>query len=712
LKSEHLGYISRKGRIMNFVWKGFVILGALFLFFSDSLSSSLYGEEVQIKIQKVSSSPKIDGFLEKSFWREVKPCGDFVQYDPFNGNPPSEKTIVYIAYDEDNLYIGFNCLDSQPKKIIGDLTPREAFVSSANDYVAVYIDTYFDKRNFYSFVLNPRGVQIDRPGNYLWQSGAAVNEDGWSAELRIPFKSIRFPATGDKPWGINFKRYIFRLKETSYLTKVGRDDVLLEKSAVLTGLEGVHAGKNVELFPYAGYRNSASGEEKDSKFAVGLDAKYALTSNLYLDATASPDFSEVETDPFFYQLTPYEYYLSEKRPFFQEAWDYFGYELFYTKRVTDPRFAFKLTGKEKGYTVGILGALNKGAETDEYLGVCNIKKDIFSLSSISVTYSGYKTPYFTNQNGGLALNLMFSKKTCLWFSSSFSFNSDLEKKSNGSYLAEFYYWPDEGFFVDSYVQRIEKNYLPRAGYYGASDLQRWQLLPGYSKRINKYGIKKITFYGTYARDRDTSGRSLGYFFSPLWFQLNSMKELFINIRYLIGEKKVQLLSPDGLSWSEDTFKNNSFFVYVSYQGSRFFTYETSLSFSYSPVYNRSFTQAYDGKSWDFWGEFQIKPTSFFNITFNSSYTKQNIKATGEEIFEGMISGASIRYQISRYVFVSSYIQHDNYYKRVNLDLLLGIELGMGNEIYLSYKGFYPFEDSPYPNSARSFVIKASYLIRL
>jgi len=104
--------------------------------------------------------------------------------------------------------------------------------------------------------------------------------------------------------------------------------------------------------------------------------------------------------------------------------------------------------------------------------------------------------------------------------------------------------------------------------------------------------------------------------------------------------------------------------------------------------------------------------SFFNLSFELEYTRQNIKATGEEIFEGIITYANIHYQITRQVFLSSYIQHDNHFKRVNLDLLLGIELGMANLISFSYKGFYPLEGSPFEDKARSFVIKASYLIRL
>ncbi|UCE39088.1 MAG: hypothetical protein JSW00_07680, partial [Thermoplasmata archaeon] len=134
----------------------FLLLVALF-----SFSTPLLGEEVRIDIQKVSSSPKIDGYIEESFWGNLKAHKDFVQFDPYNGKTCSEETIVYLAYDEDNLYFAFNCLDSKPGKIKGDLTPRGKFALNSNDDVRIILDTYYDKRNEYVFIVNSKGVQWD-----------------------------------------------------------------------------------------------------------------------------------------------------------------------------------------------------------------------------------------------------------------------------------------------------------------------------------------------------------------------------------------------------------------------------------------------------------------------------------------------------------------------------------------------------------------------
>ena len=685
----------------------FIFLAALASFWTP-----LLGKEVRIEIQKVSSSPKIDGYLEDSFWGSIRALKGFVQFEPYNGKPVSEETRAYIAYNEDNLFIAFNCLDSQSQKIKGDLTPREKFLLETNDDVQVILDTYYDKRNEYVFIVNSKGVQWDSPGDYVWESGAMLKEDGWSAELKIPFKSIRFPRASSKPWGVNFARYIFRLKEKSYLTHVGLDDVVLEKSALLYGLKGIKGGKNIELFPYSGYRDSVSGEEKDSKFAVGFDGRYSVTSDLNLDVTVSPDFSEVESDPFFYQLDPYEFYISEKRPFFQEAERYLGEDLFYTRRVSNPKFAFKLTGKERGYTIGVLGAINRSEDDNQYLGVFHVKKDILKFSSVTVSYSGYKTPNFTNHNRSIELNLQFSKATSLFFTSKYAYNSDIEKRMNGRYYCRYSHFPDEGFMFHTSFSRIEKNYLPRAGYERRRDFGYWHIYPGYSKRINKFGIKKIEYLcGIYFR-QDTSGHNMGHIFTPLEFELTSLKQHRVYLNASFGKIRAQIYRDDTLEWTDNFFKTNEIKLIASYSGNRFYSYQIFTRYGLSPVYNEEFTEAFDGKYIIVGGTFGLKPISFFNLSFNMEYTRQSIRATGEEVFDGVLTSANIHYQITRQIFLSSYIQHDSQFKRVNLDLLLGIELGMAQMISFSYKRFHPLEGPPFEDEARSFVIKASYLVRI
>jgi hypothetical protein len=179
-----------------------------------------------------------------------------------------------------------------------------------------------------------------------------------------------------------------------------------------------------------------------------------------------------------------------------------------------------------------------------------------------------------------------------------------------------------------------------------------------------------------------------------------------------GKTKAQIDIDDNLEWTQNFFKTFDIGMMAVYEGSRFYSFELNAWYGIRPVYNDEFTEAYEGKDLFLSANFGLKPTSFFNFTMNVEYTKQNIKATGEKLFEGILTTTNIHYQITRQVFLSSYVQHDSRFKRVNLDLMLGIELGMSNLISFSFKRFYPLPGSPYEDKARSFVIKASYLVRI
>jgi hypothetical protein len=389
-----------------------------------------------------------------------------------------------------------------------------------------------------------------------------------------------------------------------------------------------------------------------------------------------------------------------------------GRDLFYTRRVSNPKFAFKLTGKERGYTIGILGALNRSEEDNQYLGVFRVKKDIFKLSSVTVTYSGYNTPSFTNHNGGMTLNLQFSKTTRFTWFSKFAYNSDVAKQEFGHHHLNFTYKPDEGLSFYTSLRRIEKNFRPRAGFTTHRDIQYLHLNPGYSKRMNKYGLKKISYSWDIYFYQDTSGQKIGNEISPLMLLLTSMKQHYFFLVASFGKQRAQVFGEEDLEWTKSFFKADWIAMHTGYSGGRFYSYRMNLWYGSRPVFNDEFTEAYDGRALSLSGRFGLKPTSFLNLSVDLEYTRQKIAATGEEIFEGILTSTNIRYQISRQVFLSSYVQHDSHFKRVNLDLILGIELGMANLISLSYKGFYPLDGSPFEDKARSFVIKASYLIRI
>lgn len=684
----------------------------LSLLLVSSIASCLLAQNREIFISRTDKPPKIDGHLDDPVWQTCVPYSGFIQYDPFNGEACTESTRVMLTYDINNLYLAFKCYDSQPSQIKADLTPREGF--SFNDQITLILDTFYDKRTSYSFKVNPKGVQKDSPGDYLWESAARITPDGWITEIRIPFKSFRFPIKEEHIWGINFERYIFRLKETDYFTRVGRDDVLLEKSAVLKGLSMIRGGRNLEVFPYAGFRDSRSIEERETKFAGGVDIKYALTSELNLDMRVSPDFSEVESDPFFYQLTPYEYYLSELRPFFQEVGRYLGvYRLFYSKRINDPKFAAKLTGKQGNYTIGAVGAINKEEPEDDFIGACRVQRDILRFSTVGAMFSGYKSHDFENINGGLDLYLKFSEK-CSWGGNmEFSRNSDLPKKEIAYYKTYFDYYPDQGWNASIVFELIENNFQPRAGFVPIRDRQCLNIVPGYQFRVNKWGIKQLAFNWVSYLSQTTTGKLVRYQFFPLYVYINSLKDLYFGFYSYLGRWNIQLLRDGELYWSDANFLNRAYHVYGGYTGSRFYSFHTNLSVRDCPVYNEDFTQAFDGRVVG--GDFSLAlhPTPYIRLNIGSNYTRQSRKETDQVLFKGAITTFAFNWQLTRHLLFRTSFQHDSHNDRMKVDALLGVELGMGNTLMVSYKskGAMPLKEAITEGEARSFVVKASYLFR-
>ena len=206
-------------------------------------------------VNRTETPPKIDGLIEDDCWKNREPLSGFFQFDPVNGVKASEETLVRIAYDQKNIYFAFLMLDSQPDKIWAELTPRNTYEN--NDSITVILDTYNDKRTSISFTVNPKGVQKNTVET-IWKSGAVVRNDGWTAEMAIPFKSLRFSPQTTQVWGVNFERYIHRLNEKDYWTDVERDTPLLHQMGELSGLSDVKPGYNLENFPYAVVRTSMS----------------------------------------------------------------------------------------------------------------------------------------------------------------------------------------------------------------------------------------------------------------------------------------------------------------------------------------------------------------------------------------------------------------------------------------------------------------------
>jgi len=322
-----------------------VRLALAFLIVSSLLiAPSLAGVPSKI-VQAVRAEPRpvIDGWVNEPVWQTAPAILDFTQYDPAEGAPPTEITSVRVLYDNRALYIGVICYDSRPEGIVRQLSRRDR--STEADRFTVMIDSYFDRQSAFVFSTNVSGVQSDGvlsqggvvydiTWDAVWTVETRVYRDGWSAEFEIPFNALRFAERdqGEYVWGINFRRYISRKRETNEWVMVPRSErLLIPYWGTVQGIRSISPPLHLDVVPYvsgsAQFQTATPTDPAthDLTGQAGLDLKYGLTGNFTLDATVNPDFGQVEVDRAVLNLTVFETLFPEKRPFFVEGTQFFTF---------------------------------------------------------------------------------------------------------------------------------------------------------------------------------------------------------------------------------------------------------------------------------------------------------------------------------------------------------------------------------------------------
>lgn len=380
---------------------GFVLLSHVLLAQTDSTKTYT---TVHLK----GDAPVIDGNLDDAAWKEVEwGGGDFVQTQPNPGKAPSVQTYFKILYDQKNLYIAIRNMDPEPDKIVKRMSRRDGF---EGDWVEVNIDSYYDKRTAFSFTPSVSGVKGDEyvsdngdswdaGWDPIWYLQTKIVEDGWIAEMRIPLSQLRFGDKADHIWGLQISRRFFRKQELSRWQYIPPDAAgWVHLFGELRGIRGIKPQKQLEIQPYLVAQTETFEKEEGNPYVTGnsatadfgLDAKIGITSDITLDLTVNPDFGQVEADPSQVNLTAFELFFQERRPFFIEGNNTLNFpvtnigssNLFYSRRIgrqpqgsidtdasgqdnadeyvkpnrrTNILGAAKLTGKnKKGFSWGIL----------------------------------------------------------------------------------------------------------------------------------------------------------------------------------------------------------------------------------------------------------------------------------------------------------------------------------------------------------------------
>ena len=323
----------------------------------------------------------IDGVLNEDVWSNAVTAENFTEISPGDNVKPEVETKVKIFYDDDYIYFGYTCYEKDMESVRASLSDRDRMYG--DDWVGPFIDTYSDLKQGFEMYVNPKGIQGDllwtsnsEDSNYdiIYDSEAKMYKDKWTAEMRIPFKSLRFPDRKEQKWRIHLLRNRPRgARQEIYWASVSRDNPnFMGQSGTLNGIKDVKRGRDIQILPYVlGTQNSTLEDfsDPDSKYThgklegeIGLSAKYGLSSTLTLDATYNPDFSQVEADaPQININSPFALFYPEKRPFFLEGIDHFAtpINVSYTRSINNPLFAAKLSGKINKLDIGFISAYDE-----------------------------------------------------------------------------------------------------------------------------------------------------------------------------------------------------------------------------------------------------------------------------------------------------------------------------------------------------------------
>ena len=309
-------------------------------------------------VRIVGSAPRIDGRLSDSVWAGTAGIEDFEQKRPLEGVPPTERTRVVIAYDNDALYVGARMYRSDPSRIPRAISRRDGYANA--EFLSITLDTQLDRRTAFGFSISSAGVKGDyhhaqddemrgRESQYdpVWEAAAVIDSIGWSAEMRIPFSQLRFSHAERQAWGMQLDRWIpDKNEDIMWVAVPQRETGYISRFGTLVGLEGIRATRPVELLPYVAsdLTRTANADVKNpfrnpSRVRLGMDAKFGIGPNLTVDATVNPDFGQVEADPADVNLTAFETIFEERRPFFTEGSQLIrvdGPNYFYSRRIGAP----------------------------------------------------------------------------------------------------------------------------------------------------------------------------------------------------------------------------------------------------------------------------------------------------------------------------------------------------------------------------------------
>ena len=661
----------------------------------------------------------VDGRIDESIWDAAPVLTGFTQYDPSEGIPASQRTEVRVFATDDAIYFAIKAFDSDPAGIRATMTERDE-VTRSNDYVRIVLDTFNDQRRAYAFSVNPFGVQqdgiwleggssggrhgggrggggggggfsrppIDDNPDFIWESGGRLTSQGYEVEMRIPFKSVRFAELPIQSWGIQVTRRIQRngYQESWAPSFANQPNKLLEAGQLLE-LRDLDPGLFMEINPVmTGSLDGALDENDafsrgDPTEDFGVNLTYGLTSNLTLDGTVNPDFSQVEADAGQIAVNErFALFFQEKRPFFLEGTEIFGLprQLVFTRTIVDPMTGAKLTGKVGGASIGYLGAVDEvGDDGDTYVNLVRLRQDLGAASTVGAIYTDRtRSSADFNRVTGLDGRFMFARRYTLQVQGAGSWDrNDGGSTTSGSLLYAQVARAGRGLTFSALFEDLSTDFSPESGFIRRLAEAHTQTQAAYS------------WYGGRGALVERWGPSLdiqAYWDHDAFWDGNRWKEaearltmslsLKNNLSVWLTARRSEFASPDadyeGLSVrtggvaqpfvpDSDFFDGlNSFNVFMFASGWERLRGRISADFKEVPIF-------YSGNPVDVadsWGgeiSLTILPSRFLSLEAAVRHAVLNHKSDGSRYSSATIPRVKAQYQFNRAFFLRGTLEYSS-----------------------------------------------------
>ena len=691
-----------------------------------------------LKPLRTDTPPTIDGVLDDPVWTQSPSETGFITWRPDFGKDMHEKTVVYYAYDRENLYFAYRCYDREPSKIKASVSARDTITQ--DDWVCLNLDTFNDQQSLYALYVNPLGIQGDSRFeggvedytiDVVWFSAGRIDAEGYAIEIRIPFKSIRYRQREPVEMGIIFERNISRLSESGTYPALdpvrGFDFLTQTRPLHFTDIKHYTLLEILPAFTYGktSLIDQGSLQPEKAKRELSLTGKYGLTSQLILDGTINPDFSQVESDAGQVDFNlRYALFYPEKRPFFLEGREKFTLaatedgnpldSVVHTRTIVDPLFGFKLNGKvgprDTIASIYALDELAPGSPEDyAHVTIARYKHALSDDSFIGGVWTGRfegsRYNIVAGSDGYIRVNpsSFFSYQALAALTKPEGGGDEVE----GHALNFVYYYQTRNQLFEVTFQDLGKDFTTETGYLTRNGLSRLKVgfLPMIYPKSRLFLRIDPIFHTINIRDK-SSGLYETYNTFDLRLIMPRNTTLVAGGRYQTEVFLGQRFGRSGLRLNATSQVTKQILLIMRY------VYGQKIRYVESP---------YQGRGSDATISATYLPSENLNFSLALAYSDFSRSADGTKEYDYTILRSANTYQVNKYLFFRAIVEYNSFYKRMMTDLLASFTYIPGTVIHLGYGSLYEklewregdyVPSDRFQETRRGFFFKVSYLWRI